>query len=304
MSESPTVSVIVLTHNHRACTARCLRGLLETRGPQWELIVVDNGSTDGTREWLPTFRDEALRHGVDVKLTFNEGNHGCSTARNQGIALAEGRDIVFADNDVAVCHTSWLDVLSRRLRSTPLVGMVSPKIIYPFPPYRIQCAGVAVSPTGRVQFRGRGRERYDPAFTTATETQALISACVMVRKELLDELGGFDEAFNPVEYEDIDLCYRIRAAGYQTWFEPAAEMYHFESVTTTGTPSLPNTYLIIKHGLRFKKRWRAMFEKEAGPDDDDTQWQTIHTPPLDAIPDPPIIDNPTPQKFQHQGDAL
>jgi GT2 family glycosyltransferase len=112
----------------------------------------------------------------------------------------------------------------------------------------------------------------------------------MVRRSALDEAGGFDEAFNPVEYEDFDLCYRLRERGYRAVYEPSVEMYHFESVTTAGTESLPNTYLIIKHGLLFKQRWRHMFEKEDGPDDTETKWREVDTMGLDSVGDLPLID--------------
>jgi len=284
MSESiPAVSVVTLTHNKLAYTQRCLGSWLNTRFPAWEIIVVDNGSQDGTREWLPEFRSRAQAAGVPVELLLNEGNIGCSTARNQGLAAARGRFFVFVDNDVALRSRDWLTRLAERLEEDAARGIVGPKLVYPFPPHAIQCAGVAVSPSGRVQFRGRGETRDNPRFAAAENVQSLISACFMFRRELVDRIGGLDEAFNPVEYEDIDFCYRARAEGYTVLYEPDVEMYHFESVTTAGTESLPNTYLIIKHGLLFKERWRHMFSVEGGPPDEATRWRRIPARPLSEI---------------------
>ena len=272
---NPLVSVVTLTRNKIECTRRCLVSMLQTEYAPWEMIVVDNGSSDGTREWLPVFQAQAVAAGVQVTLVLNPGNTGCSTARNQGIAKARGAKVVFVDNDVALRCRSWLTKLGACLDRDGTVGMAGPKLIYPCAPFAIQCAGAAVSPSGRVQFCGRGEPKDDPRFNRPREVQCLISACCMVRRACLDEFGGFDEAFNPVEYEDLDLCYRLRQGGYKIQYVPDVEMYHFESITTQGTPTLPNTYLIIKHGLIFKERWRCMFSRENGPPDAETRWRRL-----------------------------
>lgn len=290
-SGTMAVSVVTLTHNKLAVTRQCLPSLLNTAGVPWELIVVDNGSTDGTLDWLDRFRESARAAGVTVKVIRNAGNIGCSTARNQGAAAGAGGRLVFVDNDVALRSRRWLGLLGMTLDADPAVGMVGPKLVYPASPHRIQCAGVGISRTGRVLFRGRGERRDDPRFQARQEVQCLISACLMIRRTVFEEAGGFDEAFNPVEYEDFDLCYRARSLGHRAVYDPAAEMYHFESVTTAGTPTLHNTGLIIRHGLLFKKRWRHMFEQEQGPADRETQWRTLKLDPLPAGAALPVLEN-------------
>jgi GT2 family glycosyltransferase len=270
----PKISVVILSHNKIDYTRTCIHSLLATDYPDWEIVIIDNGSTDGTAEWLKNFQKEAETGNAHVQLIFNPGNIGCSTARNQGIEAASGELIAFCDNDIALRNRNWLRIMAEDLRS-PDVGMVGPKIIYPFAPYNIQCAGAAVTQSGRIQFIGRGENRDEPLYNARKEVQCLISACCMTKKSVLDKVGGFDEVFNPVEYEDIDLCYRIRWHGFKILYNPAAEMYHFESVTTEGTESLPNTYLIVKHSLIFKERWKHMFEKEQGPPEEAARWRRI-----------------------------
>ncbi len=287
---SPLVSVVTLTHNKLAYTRRCLSSWLETTGAAWELIVVDNGSTDGTREWLDGFRGEAGGRGVPVRLVLNPGNIGCSTARNQGVALARGEHVVFADNDVALRSRRWLAILAGRLAERPEAGMAGPKIVYPFPPHDIQFAGGGVTRSGRVCFCGRGERRDDPRFTAGRDVQCFISACCMIRRSVFEEIGGLDEAFNPVEFEDIDFSYRLRARGYRIAYVPEAEMYHFESVTTAGTASIPNTSLIVRHGLLFKERWRHMFERESGPAESEARWRRVERRPLESVGELPVID--------------
>jgi GT2 family glycosyltransferase len=282
-------SVVILTHNKLPVTRRCMPTLLETQGAEWELIVVDNGSDDGTPEWLDGFAASAGARGVRMTIVRNAGNIGCSTARNQGATAASGDHLVFMDNDVSVRHRSWMRELARRF-DDETVGVAGPKLVYPHPPHDIQCAGVGISQNGRVLFRGRGERRDLPEFNREQDMQTLISACFMVRRRAFDEAGGFDEAFNPVEFEDFDLCYRIRESGSRVVYVPSVEMYHLESVTTAGTASLPNTYLIIRHGLLFKRRWRHMFAAENGPDDSETPWRQVTLPAFEELGEPPLLD--------------
>jgi len=212
----------------------------------------------------------------------NPGNIGCATARNQGANAAAGSYLTFVDNDVALRCTDWLPALAARLDEAQ-VAMVGPKLVYPYPPHNIQCAGVGISRGGRVQFRGRGEPRMDARFTREEPVQCLISACCMVRRSAFEQAGGFDPAFDPVEFEDFDLCYRIRERGDRIVYVPSVEMYHFESVTTAGTTSLPNTRLIILHGLRFKERWRHRFSNENGPADTETRWRKLALPTFETV---------------------
>ncbi|MDT8391669.1 MAG: glycosyltransferase family 2 protein [Lentisphaeria bacterium] len=286
---SSLISAVTLTHNKRAVTEKCLTSLLGTVDARWELIVVDNGSEDDTCEWLAGFQTTAAAAGVTVTVIRNDGNIGCSTARNQGAAAAAGDTLVFLDNDVALRSPRWLADLSRALDELPGAEVVGPKLVYPFAPYDIQCAGVDISPAGRVRFRGRGEARTHPEFDAPREVQCLISACWMMTRKAFETAGGFDEAFNPVQFEDFDLIYKIREAGGRAYYTPDVEMYHFESVTTAGTETLPNTYVIVKNGLLFKQRWRHMFASENGPDDSLCAWRRVETRPFASIGELPLL---------------
>ena len=145
---NPLISVITLTHNKLEVTRKCLSSWLQTRYAPWELIVVENHSTDGTREWLKAYASEAERAGVRLRVIHNARNAGCSTARNQGIGKAAGDKLVFMDNDVALYDRDWMVQLASCLDANPKVGIVGPKLVYPFPPYAIQCAGVGISRSG------------------------------------------------------------------------------------------------------------------------------------------------------------
>ena len=153
---NPIISVITLTHNKLAVTKKCLSSWFQTAYSPWELIVVENGSTDGTWESLKDLAKAAERAGVELRVVRNEKNIGCSTARNQGIDAAKGGKVVFVDNDVALRSRDWLTRLAGVLETVPHAAMAGPKLIYPSAPHAIQCAGVGISRSGRVLFRGRG----------------------------------------------------------------------------------------------------------------------------------------------------
>jgi len=278
-------SIIILAHNKSAYTDQCLRSILTCRAEgaaRLEVIVVDNGSTDETPALLARMKADYERAGLGFHVISNGRNIGACTARNQGLEAARGQTVTFMDNDTLVVDPHWRDKLRAALLSDEKTGMVGPKLCYPFEPHWIQCAGVGISRTGRVQFRGRGHPRDDPRFNRGEEVQALVSACMMFRRSLAHEMGGLDEAFNPIQYEDFDFCYRARSRGYRAVYTPDPEVHHWESITSDGTAALPNKYLVIKHGMLFKRRWRHMFEKEDGPPDEATKWRVIEMPSLDG----------------------
>ena len=273
-------SLVILSFNKLAVTRRCVSAVVRgTRfsGPA-ELVVVDNGSTDGSADWI---RNELASlcagAGIAFKPIFNDWNVGCSTARNQALAAASGDFVTFLDNDVEPVNPDWLDFLRTRMASTSEIGMVGGLLLYPPHPGRhdiVQCAGVGISRAGHVCFVGRG-EPFGPAYAAAREVQCLISACLMIRRSLYLEYGGFDEIFNPVQFEDFDLCDKFRERGWQAWYEPAARMYHHESTTTAGSPTIRNAAVVVRNGLKFQRKWRHLFSQENGPSEEACRWRKL-----------------------------
>jgi GT2 family glycosyltransferase len=269
------VSIIVLVHNKPEQTRACLESLLASADADWELVAVDNGSDAETVNLLREMADKYEKTGRGFVLLRNEVNAGAATGRNQAMAAASGDVFVFCDNDIIVGDEHWLSVMRGTLEAEESTGIVVCRLVFAWNTRMIQCAGCAVSPTGRVQFMGRGEAADDARFARRREVQCGISACMMVKRSLVDEIGGLDEAFNPVQFEDIDFCYRAREHGYRVVYEPAVTMLHDESSTTAGTTSLNNRYIVIKHGMMFKQRWRHMFEHENGPADSEITWKPI-----------------------------
>jgi GT2 family glycosyltransferase len=254
-----------------------------------QIVVIDNGSKDGSVDFLADeFPAEAARAGTEYELIANEGNAGACTARNQGLEVVTGDYIAFCDNDLVVCSSDWLRVLGGTLDELDDVGIVGPKLLFTYEPYNIECAGVGISKTGRVEYFGRGEAGDTPEHCTPKTVQCLTSACWLMRRELPENIGNLDEVFNPAQFEDFDYCYRARAAGWEVYYQPSAAMYHFENVTTDGSQDLNFAYVTIKNMRVFKQRWRHMFAEEDGPADEDCQWKKIPGRGIDQTGIPPM----------------
>lgn len=284
MSKLRKVSIIILTLNKWEYTRRCLESLLLPPFRPLELILIDNGSTDGTVERLKEFASTAKAQGIEVSLRFNEVNVGAVTGRNQGLEMLSGKFVCFLDNDIVVRSLSWLSRMLEELDAHPEIGAICPKLIFPFEPFNIQYAGLVISPNGRADYIGRGKSRSEPEFNIRRELQATISACMIMPVDVVSKVGPLDEEFNPVQFEDIDYSYRIRELGKKVVYLPEVEMYHFENVTTNIIrPGMGLKKATIVNGLKFKKKWRHVFSKEDGPDDSDMNWEELPKVPLSEI---------------------
>lgn len=275
MNRSERVSIVILACNKSLYTARTFEGLLESTYSDVEVILVDNGSSDDTRAVFDTFEERAAARGWQVRQILLDTNVGAVEGRNRALREISGQYVVFLDNDVVIGVRSWLERLTAMLAAEPDIGILGPKILYAGPPHPIQCAGCIVGRGGRVGFGGRGEPRDHPEFNVRRDVQALISACWIMRREVVEELGELDMQFHPVQFEDIDYCYRARKAGWRVVYDPEVTVYHYENVTTDGTPSLNYTYLTVKNGLKFKRKWAEQVAKENGPEDASMGWREI-----------------------------
>lgn len=271
MPETADVSIVILAHNGQEFTQHCLQSIIDAPVHPMELIVVDNGSTDGTADLLKSFQDSLRSTDITFTLLINDHNMGCSKARNIGWEKATSPYVVFMDNDTAVCTGDYLTRLVAEMERDSKLGVLGPKMIYPYLPHTIQCAGCAMNPIGRIRFRGRGADRNAPDYNHRLHVPVLISACWIMRREFLETLGGLDEYFHPVQYEDLDFCMRVNQAGYYCAYTPDVEIYHFEGVTTASFGNKAYQKNIAAQSLKFKQRWIDDIRKM--PDDPaDYRW--------------------------------
>ena len=199
-----TCSIVIPVFNKVELTMQCLTALGQvTDAPDFEVIVVDNGSTDGTEEFLTHL-------GGDVQVVRNEENRGFAGACNQGAAVARGRHLIFLNNDT-IPLANWLAPLVEEVERDPSVMMVGSKLL--FPDGTIQHAGVAFSRFHRTPYHiYQGFPADAPEVNLRRELQAVTAACVLVRRSEFEAVQGFDEGFRN-SFEDVDLCLRINERG-------------------------------------------------------------------------------------------
>ncbi|MGC3996937.1 MAG: glycosyltransferase [Anaeromyxobacter sp.] len=242
---APRVSIVIPAFNKWDYTIRCLVSLLEhTRDVPHEVIVVDNASSDETRQALP------LLEGI--RLQRNDENLGFARACNQGAALARAPYILFLNNDTEATP-GWLAPMVRILDQRPEVGAVGSKLL--FPDGTLQHAGVAfayAAPLPIYPFHLEYRQPADRS-TQELELNAVTAACVLVRAEAFRAVGGFDEGFKN-GYEDMDLCLSLRAGGHRIVYTPESVLYHHESVSE-------GRFLSARENEdRLMRRWMGRFE--------------------------------------------
>ncbi len=235
------VSIIIPVFNRVEYTAACLQSLAAhaTESLSFELVVVDNASSDGTPELLAQLSG-------DVVLHRNEENLGFAKACNQGARLASGRILVFLNNDTEV-HAGWLEPLVDELDQHPDTAAVGSRLLYP--DGRIQHAGVAI---GRDQIPYHLHSQVDaddPRVTERRSFNIVTAACVAIRREEFLAIGLFDEQFIN-GHEDIDLCLRLREAGRDVIYRPDSVVTHHESVSEGRLDKRPHNV------ARTFKKWR------------------------------------------------
>ncbi|OGV69500.1 MAG: hypothetical protein A3K19_33225 [Lentisphaerae bacterium RIFOXYB12_FULL_65_16] len=276
-------ALVILAHNGVEFSERCVRSLLGASDLPAELFLIDNGSTDCTPELFRRLAPEVRAAGVRLHTWRNEENKGCSAARNEAWAKVTVPYTVFMDNDTAVCTRDWLSRFERLMTGDPGFGILGPKLIYPYVPHPIQCAGVNISRLGRIAFMGRGRARRDPRHSESRRVHALISACWIMRTDLRERVGYLDELFHPVQYEDLDLCLRAREAGFAMAYTPDVEIYHFEGITTASLGDQAYRSTIARNSQKFRQRWHPVF-KTLGDELPPDEYRWLQTGELGLTP--------------------
>ncbi|MBW1991229.1 MAG: glycosyltransferase, partial [Deltaproteobacteria bacterium] len=219
----PAASIIIPTFNNLELTQNCLESIRQhTPRELYELMVVDNGSTDGTRLLL-----ERLAAMGEIKTIFHDANLGFARASNQGARAARGNYLVFLNNDTLVTP-GWLEELLRIAEQDPEVAAVGAKLLYPDD--TVQHAGVVVSSQRLVYHIYRGFHRDHPAVNKERPFRFLTAACLLVRREAFFAAGLFDEEFYN-GFEDVDLCLKLARQGHKLVYNPKCVVYHLESQT-------------------------------------------------------------------------
>ena len=286
-TNAPTVSIVVPVHGQKALTYNCLAAIAFAYGrASYEVIVCDDGSPDDTA---------TLGEVVEnLRIVQNPAPLGFGGACTRGAAAARGEKIVFLNNDTEPA-ANWLDALLFAFERFEGVGVAGSKLIYP--DGTLQEAGGIVWGSGNPWNYGRGRNSADPRFNYTRDADYVSGAALMIDRAIWQKVGGFSDEFRPAYFEDTDLCFKVREAGYRTLYVPQSEVFHFEGFS--------NGTIVQGEGLKrfqevnrpkFKRRWAHAYREngEDGRNVDLAKDRFVHLRGL-------VVDLDTPQPDRDAG---
>ncbi|TMJ01353.1 MAG: glycosyltransferase [Alphaproteobacteria bacterium] len=250
----PRVSLIIPTRDNAEVLATCIRSIrARTRYDNYEIIIVDNGSVEQkTRRLFAEWSSDASIRILPMAEPFNFSRLNNAAARE-----ATGDILGLVNNDVEATHEDWLAEMAV-LAMRPDVGCVGAKLLYP--DGRIQHAGIVIGLGGVAGHGHRFARGNDPGYLgrlrTVQNVSAVTAACLLVRKQVFDQVNGLDESLT-VAFNDVDFCLRVRAAGYLNVWTPFAELTHHESASRGRdlTPSKARRF--ASEYATMQRRWGA-----------------------------------------------
>lgn len=239
------VSIVVAVWNKLAFTRQCLDRLWRNSGASvpFEVIVVDNGSSDGTERY---FRE--LPPKASLRYHRNGANLGFAKASNIGARLSTARYLLFLNNDTLV-QPGWLDAMVESAQGDPAVGIVGIKQLFPYTS-RVHHVGIVFTAGGVPLHLHPHADASLPHVNRQREYQAVNGACLLITRELFLACGGFDEGYRN-GYEDVDLCLAVRRRGRKVVCCTRASIDHYGQISEGRTADDP------ANALRFAEKWRS-----------------------------------------------
>lgn len=253
------VSIIILCWNNSKYTKKCVERLYEVTPPGFELILIDNGSTDNTKEVIQGLKEKYKEH--EIKLIFNKTNLGFAKGNNIGLKNATKSYICYLNNDT-LPQWGWLERMINVLETKKKVGVVGARLYFPKHELRgwiIQHAGISLE-SGESKHTGGRSQDIDVKKIGIEEIEATTGACILIRKFL----ARFNEQFERGYYEDIDLCLRAREKGYKVCINHEARLIHYEGVSQSLAKTMNKrefTEISQKNKKLFHKLWDKKMKK-------------------------------------------
>jgi len=251
----PKVSIIIPTKDKPKLIKNCIRTLLDkTNYPNYEIVIVDNGSKE--KEVLDFYKELELDKRIKIfpyNIPFN-----FSKLVNFGVSKAEGSLICLLNNDMEIIEENWLaEMVRHALRKE--VGVVGTKLLYP--DGTIQHAGVIMGIWNGADHAFKGEKEEDGYMYRLSTTQnylAVTGACMMFRKEIFDEVGGFDEEFS-IDFNDVDFCLKVFENGYRILLTPYAVLIHLESKSKL---EVKDEEIARKEIFLLREKWRKYIQRD------------------------------------------
>ena len=250
---NPLVSILIPNYEHKAELKTCLESIYEkTTYPNFEVLVIENNSS--SRE-IFEYYEEIQKKWSNLRVITWDSHFNYSAINNFGARHAAGSHLLLLNNDTQIISPDWIqEMLMYSQRSD--VGAVGAKLYYP--DNTIQHAGLGLGLLTLAGHLHRNFDRKHPGYmgrlSYAQNLTGVTAACVMVRRDVWDQVGGLDETFE-VAFNDVDLCMRIRAAGYLIVWTPFAELYHYESKSRGLDEAPEKRKRFLGEVERFQTRW-------------------------------------------------
>ena len=250
------VSIIIPTRDHGEDVDLCLRTLFErSTYSDVEVVLLDNGSKDA--ESLRIFGEWLQREPKRVKLVPYDVPFNFSRLNNYAAEQASGDYLLFLNNDTEIVTDDWIEAMVEQAQR-PSIGVVGAKLLYEDD--TIQHAGVIVGLGGVAghshKYFGADEAGYFYTLQTVNNFSAVTAACCMIRREVFEEVGGFDESL-AIAFNDVDLCLRIRAAGYRNIYLPHVVLYHHESKSRGHEDTPEKQARFIREQQVMHERWKT-----------------------------------------------
>jgi GT2 family glycosyltransferase/tetratricopeptide (TPR) repeat protein/SAM-dependent methyltransferase len=244
--EAGLTSIVILTHDQLPLTRQCIDSIRLLTDQPYELVFVDNCSTDGTPEYLKTLSASDER----VKVILNTDNRGFPAGCNQGIQVSRGEQVLLLNNDTVVT-TGWLGRILRALHSGKEVGLVGPCSNRVSGEQQIAVSYSQPDLVGLDGFAWRWGQMHDQ---TTAETDRLVGFCLLIKRAVIDKVGLLDEQFGIGNFEDDDYCLRARRAGFRTLIARDAFVHHIGGATFSAV-DVNYAQLLQRNAERFRTKW-------------------------------------------------
>lgn len=238
------VSIIVVNYNGKEYLKNCVSSVLKNNYSDWEIIIVDNASTDGSLEVV----NDEFGHVPNLRVVKLNKNDGPARARNVGVGVAKGKIIGFLDNDTEV-DLNWIVCAMKYFRNDPKTGILQCKLLMLENKKHFDYAGEYLSSLGFLVHRASFREEDKGQYDAPSEILAAKSAGMFIRKDIFDKIGGFDKDYF-IFVEETDLGWRTWLAGYRVIFAYDSIVFHHFSATNKIVDPSFNNFLVRFHGTK------------------------------------------------------
>jgi GT2 family glycosyltransferase len=257
--ERPVVSIIIPNRNNTSLLRRCLSSIREkSTYTNYEIIIVENNSNDNST--FNFYKELDRYHNFHI-VTWEGKNFNFSEICNLGVMHAKGQHLLFLNNDIEIITPNWIEEMLMYSQRAD-VGAVGNKLY--FSNGSIQHAGVALGiegTAGHIYYGAPfGSTGYMGKLQIVQNISAVTAACMMVRRKVFEEIGLFEPEFY-ASYNDIDLCIKIRKAGYLIVWTPYAEAYHLESRSRGYNLTKTRKRRLVQEMTLFKTRWKEELSK-------------------------------------------